>query len=256
MARERSEVIHHTMLHISDINEKEAKEKIESFLNMPVKCFQGAFHPFQNISIDEMVIKYKGRWRNKQDNPNKPSKYHIKTFGVCNTGYAYNILTYFGSETPYNEDMKDATMSEKVYEYLLSPLGTGHHVFADRYYTTYKLLEYMTEKKFYYSGKLQTNCKDFPVEVKTSGKMKFQEVKSIRSKNDYLCTMWKDKKAKKPVIRVSSKFSNSTTNVTSKQGKVTEKLTLIHEYNQWLNGCDRLDQLVSYYNNLSRQTVK
>ena len=143
MARERSEVIHHTMLHISDINEKEAKEKIKSFLNMLVKCFQGAFHPFQNISIYEMVIKYKGRWRNKQYNPNKPSKYHIKTLGVCNstTGYAYNILTYFGSETPYNEDMKDATMSEKVFEYLLSPLGTGHHVFADRYYTTYKLLE-------------------------------------------------------------------------------------------------------------------
>ena len=175
-----------------------------------------------------MVIKYKGRWRNKQYNPNRPSKYHIKTFGVCDstTGYAYNILTYFGSETSHNEDMKDATISEKVFENLLSPLRTGHHVFADRYYTTYKLLEYMTEKKFYFTGTLQTNRKDFPMEVKTSGKMKFQEVKSFRSKNGYLYIMWKDKKAKKPVIGVWLKSSNSTANVTLKHGKVTEKPTL------------------------------
>ena len=48
MAIERFEVIHHTMLHVSDINEKKAKEKIEPFLNMLVKRFQGAFHPSQN----------------------------------------------------------------------------------------------------------------------------------------------------------------------------------------------------------------
>ena len=44
------------MLHVSDINEKKAKEKIEPFLNMVVKHFQGASHPFQNISIDETDI--------------------------------------------------------------------------------------------------------------------------------------------------------------------------------------------------------
>ena len=78
MAIERFEVIHHTMLYVLDINEKKAKEKIEPFLNVLIKHFQGAFHPFQNISVDEMVIKHKGRWRNKQYDPNKPSKYHIK----------------------------------------------------------------------------------------------------------------------------------------------------------------------------------
>ena len=44
--------------------------------------------------------------------------------------------------------------------------------------------------------------------------------------------------------------------MTSKHGKVTKKLTVIHECNQSMNGCDRLHQLVSYYNSLSRKTVK
>ena len=70
------------------------------------------------------------------------------------------------------------------------------------------------------------------MKVKTNGKMKFQEVKSFRSKNGYLCIMCKVKKAKKLVIGVSSKLSNTTTNVTSKHGKLIGKPTLIHEYNQ------------------------
>ena len=257
MPRERFEAIHHSMLHVSDVDEKKAKNKIEPFLNKVVNRFQSSFYPFEKVSIDEMVIKYKGRWKNRQYNPNKPAKYHIKTYGVCDstTGYAFNILTYFGSETSFSPDMKDAGMSEKVFEYLLAPLGKGHHVYADRFYTTHKLLEYMTKKEFYYTGTLQTNRKNFPKEVKNS-KIGYQEMKYFRSENGYLCVMWKDKKARKPVVAVSSKYSNDTIDVTSRHGKVTEKPTLIHEYNQSMNGCDRLDQLVSYYNNLDRKTVK
>ena len=76
-----------------------------------------------------MVIKWKGQWRYKQYNPNKPSKYHIKAFVLCDSaiGYAYNILTYFGSEMSYGEFEKGVGQSEKIVEYLLRPLGTGHH---------------------------------------------------------------------------------------------------------------------------------
>lgn len=41
-----------------------------------------------------------------------------------------------------------------------------------------------------------------------------------------------------------------------KRGKVVAKPGLINEYNQNMNGCDRLDQNVSYYNNLDRNTMK
>ena len=87
--------------------------------------YQKAFYPYENVSIDKMVIKFKGRWKNKQYNPSKPRKYHIKTFGLCNsaTGYAFNILTYFGSDTFYNFNIKRMGQSEKIFEYLLKPLG-------------------------------------------------------------------------------------------------------------------------------------
>lgn len=154
MPRERFEAIHHTMLHCGEVDEKKSINKIEPFLNLLVENFQNAFYPYECVLIDEMVMKWKGRWHYKQYNPNKPSKYHIKTLGLCDTatGYAYNILTYLGSETNYAEFEKKAGQSEKIFEYLLRPLGSGHHVFADRYYTTHNLILYLTEHDMYYTG--------------------------------------------------------------------------------------------------------
>ena len=100
-----------------------------------------------------MVIGYKGRWKYEQFNTAKPKKYHIKTFGLCDSlsGYVYNLLVYFGKETSYNPDLdQDSGQSEKVFEYLLRPVGTGHHVYADRYYTTQKLVEFLTGRSIYF----------------------------------------------------------------------------------------------------------
>ena len=123
-----------------------------------------------------------------------------------NTGYAYGILTYFGSNTAYNPDLLDHGQSEKIFEDLLRPLGRGHHVFADTYYTKHSLLNYLMSKGHFYTGTLQTNHKNFPAEVKTDQrKLAFQESRYFRSESGILLVMWKDKKASKPVVAVSTK---------------------------------------------------
>ena len=47
------------------------------------------------------------------------------------------------------------------------------------------------------------NCKNFPNEIK-SIKMWHIELKFYRSSDGILCCVWKDKKARKPVITVST----------------------------------------------------
>ena len=147
------------MLHVSDNDEKKAKDKIEPFMNKLIHQFQAAFYPFQDVSIDEMVINFKDRWKNKQYNPNKPTNYCIKTHGDNATGYAFNILTYFGSATSYNPAIGDFGNSEKIFEHILSPRGSGHYVFEDRFYTTYSFFQYLTDKKYFYTGTIQSNRK-------------------------------------------------------------------------------------------------
>ena len=143
--------------------------------------------------------KYKGRWKNKQYSPNKPSKYYIKTYVVCDsaTGYTFNILTYFGSYTSYNPAKSDFANSENIFEYLLSPLGSGHHVFAGRFYTIYLLIQYLTDKKYFYTGTIQSNQKSFPDEIKRPA-VKYQEQKYYRSVKDFLLFYVKTREQQSP----------------------------------------------------------
>lgn len=138
-----------------------------------------------------MVIGYKGTWKNKQYNASKPNKYHIKTFGLCNsdTGYVYNILVYFGKNTSYNPELDaDAGEAVKVFKCLLRDVGPGHHVFADRYYnvladryyTKKKLIDYLSSLSTHFTGKVQTDRVGFPKTIKKkSENWSIERVKSF-----------------------------------------------------------------------------
>ena len=91
-----------------------------------------------------------------------------------------------------------------------------------------------------------TNRKNFPDEIK-SMKLKHMDTKCYRSSDGILLCAWKDKKACKPVIAVSTYAVKGNSDVSNKRGKVTVKPTIIEDYNQSMNGCDNV---------LNRKTVK
>ena len=254
--RDRFETLYSTMLHVNSIGDEKSKRyKFEPFLNKLLQNFQRAYYPDKDLSLDEMVVKWKGRSKFKMYNLSKPEKYHIKTFGLCDshTGYAYNLLIYFGKETSYQEDVPGG-QSEKIFQYLLRPLGSGHHVFANTNYTTHSLISYPSAKRIYYAGTLMSNRKNVPIEIKNP-KIKHMESKFYRSRGGILLCMWKNKIAKKPVIVVSTHSVKEESEITNKRGIVTTKPNIIHEYSNSTNGCDRMDQMISYYV-FNRKTIK
>lgn len=254
-SRDRFMAIYHTMLHAGDACAQK-KEKIEPFMTLLIDNFKKAFYPFEDLSIDEMVIGFKGRWANKQFNASKPHKYHIKTFGLCDsvTGYVYNLLLYYGQDTSYiPEADTDSLQAKKVFQTLLTDLGKGHTVFADRYYTAKPVIDYLQERQMYFTGTLQVNRKDFPQELKKM-KLKHRESKWFMSeKNEILCVAWRDKKAKKPCVLVSTKSEASMVDVDKAD---TKKPQMVLQYNKAMNGCDRVDQNVSYYGVHERRSKK
>ncbi|GFO29362.1 hypothetical protein PoB_005586700 [Plakobranchus ocellatus] len=59
LVRVRCESIHRTMLHCAD-SEAESTEKIQPFINSLLEEYYRAFYPFQELSLDEMVVGWKG----------------------------------------------------------------------------------------------------------------------------------------------------------------------------------------------------
>ena len=51
---------------------------------------QSFFQPTQKISVDERMIKSKGRVSFKQYMPKKPAKWGIKLFALCDSATSYN----------------------------------------------------------------------------------------------------------------------------------------------------------------------
>ena len=252
-SRERFLSIFQTMLH-TGLPEAQSKDKIEPFIDSLCKRFNEVFTPFKQLSIDEMIVGYKGRWQYKQFNASKPHKYHIKSFGLVDstTGYVLQTLTYYGANTSYHPDCDpDSGMAIRIFDTLLKDIGTGYHIFADRWYTTRALVDHLTQKKLYYTGTVQTNRKNFPAAIKTQ-KLQHMEAKYFKTADDkLLCVSFKDKKAKKPVNMVSN---NAKVEAVQVRGKL--KPAMVDSYNQFMNGCDRADQNLGYYGVQDRKSKK
>ena len=259
-ARERFELLYHSMLHAAPVS-AEKTQKILPFLKKLVQNFQEVFYPFRNVSIDEMVVGFKGRVKYIQYNPTKPSKFHLKIFGLCDssTAYVYNLLPYFGSQTVYTLQDEKASQAKKVFYDLLSVLDDGHHVFSDRYYTSLDVSKYLAEEKnMYFTGTLNTNRKGLPKEVKKM-KMKHLERKFFRDEQGagpHIVVAWRDKKASKPVVALSTFHNNETVQKQRRFGHTVTMPKLIADYYDNMNGCDRADQAIGYYCNFDRKSYK
>ena len=83
---------------------------IEPLLEKLCEYFQRAYYPSKCLSDDEMVIGFRGRWKNNEYKATKPSKYHIKTFELCDSknDNVLNSFTYYGSEIGYHSDFDHA----------------------------------------------------------------------------------------------------------------------------------------------------
>ena len=98
------------------------------------------FEPGKQLSLDKATCAFKGRVSFRTYNPNKPQKWGIKIFEVCDaaTGYRLSFDIATGeSRTVYNI----------VLGLMQGYLGKGHELYVDRYYTSIPLFRELYAKQ-------------------------------------------------------------------------------------------------------------
>ena len=126
-------------------------------------------------------------------------------------------------------------------------LGKGYTVYADNYYNSVKLTKHLSKNQTYICGTLRNDRRGNPNEV-TKKKLKKGELQWRRN-GTVVVSKWKDKR---DVLTISNKHKAELVPVKNKRGEVRMKPNIVRDYNNGMSGIDRSDQMMSYYQGLSK----
>ena len=174
--------------------------KVRWFIDYLRNKFETVYTPGENVTLDESMIKYKGRLAFRQYMPAKPIKWGIKVWSLCeaDTGYMCRFQVYTG-----REGAQEHGLTFRVVDELMTPYRyTNICVYMDNFYTSPHLLEHLKARGILACGTVRSNRKGLPTELlpKQLPPMNKGDFR-VAQKNDLTYSVWQDTK---PVLVLSN----------------------------------------------------
>lgn len=133
--------------------------------------------------------------------------------------------------------------TEQIVMKLVRPyLMKGHHIFMDNFYNDVDLSQKLLDMHTHTNGTLRKNRKSNPKRL-TQIKLKKGDYVWSRKKQVYV-SAWYDKR---PVYMITTRNHPKLVSVPNRFGKISQKPVEVAEYNKYMGGIDRKDQMVAYY---------
>ena len=127
---------------------------------------QKHFFPYENVTIDEQLFPCRARCAFIQYMPQKPSKFGIKFWMICDTQTSYVLQAY-----PYIgrvENRGQAGLGEHVVMELMAPyFKSGINVTTDNFFTCLNVAKQLLKENVTLVGTLRQNCREIPAELKS-----------------------------------------------------------------------------------------
>ena len=191
--------------------------RVKPILEELSKKFLELYDPHRAQSIDEAMVKFKGRLKFLQYMPLKPIKRGIKICCRCDSenGYLCQIDVYTGKDVNQQANTRgrprrDAQVEpeEKLVPRIVRLLtrklvGKNYFVVMDNFFSSVELFKSLLGQKIICCGTLRENRKIFPPSLKKQNLKNQGDWKFARNGN-LVCTIWKDKARKKHVTVLST----------------------------------------------------
>lgn len=166
-----------------------------------------------NLSIDEMMVKYFGRFGIKQCIRNKPIRFGMKLWALCSSdGYLYDLEIYQGKGGVNEGPLKSICLGSRVVlrmlQKLLESCSTDdlqkYHVYFDNFFTNPDLMIHLEKIGLLATGTVRQNRVKQKVEMpKNASRGTTIAVNDQNSKLNYITVM-----DSKPVSILSTKYGN------------------------------------------------
>lgn len=216
------------------------------------------FQPDRYISVDERMVKSKGRSGIRQYLRDKIVKWGYKLWVLAdsNSGYTVQFSVYTGKrETPSVNGLAFDVVTSLCEMYF----DQRYTLFMDNFYTSTSPFLHLLERKTLACGTTRKDRRTFPAELKDSTwekKAKRGDVRWLRHQG-VLYLQWKDRRA----VHMMSTAHTANSHVTATQKlKVAgqwkkipiRKPRLLEEYYAGMLAVDRSHQLIALYNVLMK----
>jgi hypothetical protein len=146
------------------------------------------------LSIDEVIVKFKGRVLFKQYIPKKRKRFGIKMFKLCDsTGYTYDMNVYLGKDRQRAEQHLTATHAT-VTNLTRGVEGFWHKLYMDNFFSSPDLYDDLAQKKVLCCGTVRPHRKNMPKDLRPQTlRLKRGDIR-VRTRGDLTAVVWKDKR--------------------------------------------------------------
>lgn len=209
---------------------------IDYFNNRMVEIY----YPDRCLSLDESMMLWRGRLVFRQYIKNKKHKYGIKLYALTEPdGTVIKFSVYTGTLDEYGGR---GHASKVVMHLMEEKLDAGHALFMDNYYNSYDLAVQLLQRNTLCTGTLRSNRQNTPLDIKNAKLGKGETL--ARYANGVMIGKWRDKRE---VTYISTEFGNSMVEFENRRHEVQQKPHPILEYNKYMGGVDKKDQMMAYY---------
>lgn len=242
MSRNRYQIILR-FLHFAD-NESPSDTdrlwKIRHVYDHFLEKFESNITPSEHLSLDEGMLAWRGRLSFKVYNPQKPDKYGIKGYIVCESesGYMWKYDMYRGTGRKLNDIVTDL---------LAGTENKGYSIYMDNYYNSVALTQQFCQNHTHLVGTLRQNRGSPKDLYKAASKLaRGQQAYAYTNDGNILVTHWKDKKV---VNMISNKHCHTMqeSRKRNRAGELVSKPECVLDYNQFMGGVDKADQMIKYF---------
>lgn len=208
----------------------------------------------ETYSVDECMIPYYGRHSSKQFIRGKPIRYGFKIWSMCTAdGAGVHFEPYCGRSTNITDiglGQGPNVVMDLIQKTNLSP---GSEIFFDNLFTSFPLLNKMSEMGIAGTGTVRQNrLHKVPIVDKKEMSKKTVErgAQKVVYNEDQILVCWKDNK---PVYIATNKYTGES-KTTARRWSSSQKKKIqvpipevIRKYNDGMGGVDLLDSMVAVY---------
>jgi hypothetical protein len=221
---------------------RRAKDKlapIREVFDAWVTTLSKSFIPYDNVTIDEQLVAFRGRCSFRMYMKSKPAKYGLKLWALCDsaTAYVLNLQVYTGKVG----NRPEKNQGERVVHDMVAVIeGSGRNVTTDNFFTSASLARQLLKKKLSLVGTVRKNKAEIPAEFLPSRARPVHS--SLFGHQQQLTLVSYVPNRNRAVILLSSMHKGEEIS-----DRADRKPEIIMFYNRTKGGVDTMDQMVSTY---------